>query len=105
MKHRTCQQVTFDNLAQLGWGSLSGRLRYEQRWRHGLDGTGWRVRPYVKYSLPLHGKMALNLSAEPFFNLNRTSFQRQSGLDRMRSLISVSVSLSKRLSGEAGYMN
>ncbi len=105
MEHRAREQVTFDNLAQLGRGKLSGRLRFEQRWRHGLDGTGWRVRPYVKYSLPLHGKMALNLSAEPFFNLNRTSFQKQSGLDRMRSLISISVPLSKRLSGEAGYMN
>jgi hypothetical protein len=105
MEHRGREQVTFDNLAQLGRGKLSGRLRFEQRWRHGLDGTGWRVRPYVKYSLPLHGKTALNLSAEPFFNLNRTVFQRQSGLDRTRSLISISTPLFKHLIGEAGYMN
>ena len=105
MEHRAREQVTFDNLAQLGRGKLSGRLRFEQRWRHGLDGTGWRVRPYVKYSVPVYGKMALNLSAEPFVNLNRTSFQKQSGLDRIRSLISISVPLSKRLTGEAGYMN
>jgi hypothetical protein len=105
MEHRAREQVTFDSLAQLGRGKLSGRLRFEERWRHGLDGTGWRVRPYVKYSLPLHGKTALNLSAEPFFNLNRTVFQKQSGLDRMRSLISISVPVSRRLTGEAGYMN
>jgi hypothetical protein len=105
MEHRAREQVTFDNLAQIGPGKLSARIRSEQRWRHGLDGTGWRVRPYVKYSLPLHGKVALNLSAEPFFNLNRTVFQKQSGLDRVRSLISFSVPLSKRLTGEAGYMN
>jgi hypothetical protein len=105
MEHRAREQVTFDNLAQIGPGKLSARIRSEQRWRHGPDGTGWRVRPYVKYSLPLHGKVALNLSAEPFFNLNRTVFQRQSGLDRVRSLISFSVPLSKQLTGEAGYMN
>lgn len=105
MEHRAREQVTFDNLAQLGRGKLSGRLRVEERWRHGVDGTGWRVRPYLKYALPVHGKVALNLSAEPFFNLNRTGFQKQSGLDRVRSLISLSVPLSKRLTGEAGYMN
>ena len=105
MEHRAREQVTVDNLAQFGGGKLSGRVRFEQRWRRGLDGTGWRLRPYVKYSLPVHGKTALNLSAEPFFNLNRTNFQKQSGLDRVRSLISISTPLSKRLTGEAGYLN
>ena len=44
MEHRAREQVTFDNFANLGPGRLSGRLRVEQRWRAGLDGTGWRVR-------------------------------------------------------------
>lgn len=105
MEHRAREQATFDNLGRLGPGKLSARLRLEERWRHGLDGTGWRVRPYLKYSLPLTGKAALNFSSETFLNFNRTSFQKQSGLDRMRSLISISVPLSKRVSGEAGYMN
>jgi hypothetical protein len=105
MEHRAREQITFDNLAKIGPGKLSGRVRLEQRWRHGVDGTGWRTRPYVKYSLPLTGKAALNFSSETFINLNRTTFQKQSGVDRMRSLISISVPLSKRLSGEAGYMN
>jgi len=105
MEHRAREQVTFDNLAQIGPGKLSARMRFEQRWRHGLDGTGWRARPYVKYSVPLSGKTALNFSNETFVNLNRTSFQTQSGIDRMRSLISISGPLLKRLSGEAGYMN
>jgi hypothetical protein len=105
MEHRAREQVTFDGLTKLGKGKLNGRIRLEQRWRDGVEGTGWRLRPYLKYSLPLRGKTALNLSSEPFFNLNKVAFQRSSGLDRVRNLISVSTPLSKSLTGEAGYMN
>lgn len=105
MEHRAREQVTFDGFAQLGKAKLNGRIRLEQRWRHGLDGTGWRLRPYLKYSLPIAGKTTLNLSTEPFFNLNTTQFQRKSGLDRVRNLVTISTPLTKTLSGEAGYMN
>ena len=91
--------------AKLGSGKLSARLRLEQRWRHGVEGTGWRFRPYLKYSLPLQGKTALNFSSEPFIDLNSTSFQRQNGLDRVRNLVTISTPLTKTLTGEAGYMN
>jgi hypothetical protein len=105
MEHRAREQVTFDGFARLGKGKFNGRLRLEQRWRLGLDGTGWRVRPYLKYALPIAGKTALNLSTEPFFNLSTTTFQRQSGLDRVRNLVTISTPLTKTLTGEAGYMN
>jgi len=105
MEHRAREQVTFDGFAQIGGGKLNGRIRMEQRWRENADGTGWRLRPYLKYSLPISGKTALNLSTEPFFNLNTTPFQGRTGLDRMRNLITVSTPLSTKLSGELGYMN
>lgn len=105
MEHRAREQVTFDGFAMLGKGKLNGRVRLEQRWRDGIDGTGWRLRPYLKYSLPIAGKTALNLSSEPFFNLNTTTFQRQSGLDRVRNLVTISTPLTGKLTGEAGYMN
>lgn len=105
MEHRAREQVTFDNVAKLGSGKLNARIRMEQRWRDGVEGTGWRLRPYAKLSLPLKGKTALNLSNETFFNLNRNSFQKQSGLDRMRNLVSISTPLGKTLTGEAGYLN
>ena len=105
MEHRAREQATFDNILQLRGAKLSARMRLEQRWREGVDGTGWRLRPHIKFSLPIHGKTALNLSSEPFFNLNITSFQRSSGLDRVRNLISISTPLTKQLTGEAGYMN
>jgi hypothetical protein len=105
MEHRAREQVTFDGFVKLGKGKLSGRMRMEQRWRDGADGTGWRVRPYLKYSIPIAGKTAVNLSSEPFFNLNTTTFQRKQGLDRVRNLITISTPVSKTLTLEGGYMN
>ena len=105
MEHRVREQVTYDNFARLGSGKLSARMRLEQRWREGISGTGWRFRPYIKYSLPIARKVNFNLSNETFVNLNSTTFQRKDGIDRMRNLISVSLPLSKTLTGEAGYMN
>ena len=107
MERRAREQVTFDNFAQIGTGKLTGRIRVEQRWRKGLDGTGWRVRPYLKYSLPLRrgGRTALVLSTEPFINFNRTAFARTRGLDRVRSLVGVSTPINKIISVELGYLN
>ena len=105
MEHRARELVTFDGFALIGKSKLNGRIRLEQRWREHVDGTAWRMRPYLKYSLPIAGKTALNLSTEPFINLNTTPFQGRTGLDRMRNLISVSTPLSKQLTGEVGYMN
>lgn len=107
MEHRAREQVTFDNIASLGRGRLSARIRTEQRWRDGVDGTGWRVRPYVKYTLPLKkgGKTALVLSSEPFFNLNSTPFQRTTGFDRIRNLVALSTPLSSKITAEVGYLN
>ena len=105
MERRAREQITVDNVARIGPGRLSVRARLEQRWRDHTEGTGWRLRPYAKYSLPLAGKASVNLSHELFVNLNTTSFQRQDGVDRMRNLVSVSAPISARLSGEAGYMN
>src|SRR3954451_23900842 len=105
MEHRAREQVTFDGFAMLGKGKFNGRVRLEQRWRDHMDGPGWLVRPYLKYSLPIAGKTALNLSTESFFNLNTTPFQRQTGLDRMRNLITISTPLLKNLTVEGGYLN
>ncbi|MBA2920404.1 DUF2490 domain-containing protein [Sphingomonas sp. MAH-20] len=107
MEHRAREQVTFDNVAKIGGGTLSGRLRLEQRWREGVDGTAWRVRPYVKYSLPFRAghKTALVLSHESFVNLNNTGFQKTDGLDRMRNAIAVTTPIAQHVSLEVGYLN
>ncbi|MEO6092914.1 MAG: DUF2490 domain-containing protein [Novosphingobium sp.] len=107
MEHRAREQVTFDNIAKLGPGTLSVRMRFEQRWREGLPGTAWRMRPYIRYAVPIanHGKTTLNLSHESFVNLNKVAFQKASGEDRMRNMIAIRTPLSKQLGLEVGYLN
>jgi hypothetical protein len=107
MEQRLREQVTFDNVAKVGPGKLSFRMRMEERWRDNVAGTGWRLRPYVKYTIPLAkgSKTALVISSEPFINLNTTPFQKQDGLDRVRTLVGISTPLSKKLTAEIGYLN
>ena len=104
-EHRFRQQVNFDNVLQLGKAKVSGRLRLEERWREGLQGTGWRLRPQEKIVMPLTGKATLTLSSEQFIPLNTMSFQKFSGLERMRNAISVGVPLNKNISVDFGYLN
>jgi len=42
MEHRAREQVTFDKFATLGPGTLSARVRSEQRWRSNAGGTASR---------------------------------------------------------------
>lgn len=107
MEQRAREQVTFDNFARLGPGSLSGRIRTEQRWREGIDGTGWRVRPFIKYALPFRkgGHTAFVISTEPFFDLNTTAFQRTRGLDRVRTFVGLSTPLTTKVTADLGYLN
>jgi hypothetical protein len=107
MEHRFRQQVTFDNFAKLDKVKLSGRVRTEERWREGISGTGWRLRPYIKAVMPIanKGKTTLVVSNESFFNLNSVSFQKVTGLDRMRTFVGVNTPLVKHVALEAGYLN
>lgn len=104
-ENRFRQQVNVDNFAKIGPVNVSGRVRLEERWRDGVAGTGWRLRPYVKFSLPLHGKTNLNLTHESFINLNTTAFQKVDGYDRWRTGLSVSTPLAKNVSLDVGYLN
>jgi hypothetical protein len=105
LERRAREQVTVDDIGRIGAGKISARLRMEQRWRDNADGTAWRIRPYVKYALPLVGKTSLVLSNETFLNLNTTTFQQQDGLDRMRNLIAINTPLLKNFTAEVGYLN
>lgn len=104
-EHRFRQQVNFDNFAVLGKVKLSGRLRLEQRWREGLSGTAWRLRPQVKATVPIKGKVTLSVSSEQFIDLNNTGFQTVDGLERMRNAIYITVPLSKKINIDFGYLN
>ncbi|MEQ1498049.1 MAG: DUF2490 domain-containing protein [Novosphingobium sp.] len=104
-EHRFRQQISFDGFAKAGKVKFSARLRLEERWREGLSGTGWRLRPQVKASMPLTGKATISVASEQFINLNNTVFQTTDGLDRMRNSISIGVPLGKRVNLDFGYLN
>jgi hypothetical protein len=109
-EHRIREQVSFDNFARLGPVRLSGRLRMEQRWRdQGVQGTGWRLRPFIKATLPVadtgRGKVSIVASHESFIDFNKTSYQAVGGEERMRNFIGINAPLTKRLTVEAGYLN
>lgn len=104
-EHRFRQQINFDGFAVVGKVKFSGRVRLEERWREGLPGTAWRLRPQVKATVPLAGKVTLSVASEPFFSLSNTGFQTADGLDRMRNSISIGVPLSKRVNLDFGYLN
>jgi hypothetical protein len=107
MEHRFVQHLVSSNLGRLAGGQFSGRLRLEQRWREGLDGTGWRLRPYVRYTRPLGqgSKVSLAISEEPYFDLNTTVFQPVHGFERLRSFVGLSTSFSRNVSADLGYLN
>ena len=102
---RLRQQVSFDNVVHIGKVSVSGRLRLEYRWRSGVNGEAWRLRPQIKLSLPLHGKASLSLTHEDFFDLDTTSFQPVRGHERMRNAVYVTLPLARRFSLDVGYLN
>jgi hypothetical protein len=106
MERRFRQQVSFDNVVKLGPVTVSGRLRLEERWRQGISQTAWRLRPYVKFVLPIanKGKTTLVATHESFIDLNKTSFQRLGGEERMRNFVGINTPLVKRVNLEAGYL-
>lgn len=104
MEHRFRQQVNVDNFAQIGGIKFSGRVRLEERWREGQGGPAWRLRPFIKASMPVAGKVNLVASHESFIDLNTSAFQRVRGEERMRNFVGLSAPLSKKLGIEAGYL-
>lgn len=104
IEQRFRQQINLDNVASLGLARFGGRLRLEQRWRQGYAETGWRVRPQVRFSVPLTGGFALMVSHESFINLSKTGFQSESGEERMRNAIAMLLPLNKYFSAEFGYL-
>lgn len=104
VEDRTRQQITA-NLGKAGGGSLSGRVRLEQRFRDG-GGTGWRLRPQIKYSRPFaKDGPALVISHESFVPLNDTGWGQQGGYERMRNFVGLGLGVAEGVKAEIGYLN
>jgi len=107
MEQRAREQVTFDHLLDLGGRRVSGRLRLEQRWRDGISGTGWRVRPFLRYTLPFRkgGRTALTITSEPVVYITRNRLQPTTEVGQLRTLVGIIAPLTKKATVEIGYCN
>jgi len=85
---------------------FAARMRVEQRFNSSGSGVGVRVRPQLRFTLPLAEKgPTLFATHEDFLNVNDTRWGQRSGYERMRNAIGVTVPLAKRLSTDIGYLN
>lgn len=98
-------------IEQLNWAGiaigrvrLSSRTRLEQRFVHGVHQTAWRIREQLRLTTPLMPRANAVTWAEPFVSLNRTPASPRR-LDQFRAFAGISVSLSRRLDMEFGYLH
>jgi hypothetical protein len=104
-EHRLWQQIGL-RLAGDGKGvTVTGRSRLEQRWMEGSDDMGWRLRQQLRLTAPLSGKVRAVAWSEAFVSLDDTSWGQNSGLDRWRNSVGLSVPVSKAVTIEPGYIN
>lgn len=104
-EHRPWYQLTW-NLPVEGF-TLQSRTRLEQRIID--EQTGWRLREFVKTTVPWPAESRLFLSVfdELFFDLDDTDFGQRAGLRQNRAFAGLGWHLDerRRLSFEGGYMN
>lgn len=104
IEQRARQDLNIDHVAKIGPLRIGARLRVEERWRDGSSGTGVRLRPFVRLTLPVTGKLNLLASHESFVNLAGGAGQR-GGYDRARDFLGIGVPLTKKVGLEIGYLN
>lgn len=88
------------------FGRVTTRFRIDERFHPRGDEIGFRIRPLVRYNLPVGGNgFALFASHESFFLPNSTTWGQRSGYERMRNVAGVVLPLGKWLSADVGYLN
>ncbi|MDZ7896242.1 MAG: DUF2490 domain-containing protein [Sphingobium sp.] len=106
-EERSFQQISWQIARPFG-GELSGRTRFEQRWRSDGDDMGLRLRQMIRFEKPLRtdakGPNAL-LWTEPFIALNDTDWGARAGFDRVRSFGGLELPLGGASTAEIGYLN
>ncbi|MEO7469376.1 MAG: DUF2490 domain-containing protein [Sphingobium limneticum] len=107
-EHRPWQQVQFVPVRH-GDGTplLISRTRLEQRMVEGRDGTGWRLRQFIRAQQPIARNGAIQAVAftEGFFNLNSTRWGVRDGVDQWRTFVGIGLPVGERARLEPGYLN
>lgn len=106
-EHRPWQQIQFVPVRRAdGTPLVISRTRLEQRMVEGRDGTGWRLRQFVRLQLPLGGRGVQAVGyTEGFLNLNSTRWGIRDGVDQWRNFVGIGFPVLPRARLEPGYLN
>jgi hypothetical protein len=104
-EHRAWQQASISAGSMLG-GAVSLRTRLEQRFREGADGTGLRLRQFLRWARPIESsRFSWVVSDEVFLNLNDTGWGQLAGYGQNRAFVGLAFQGTQDLRMEAGYLN
>ena len=94
-------------MVQVPLGSgFAARLRLEQRFSEAGKGIAVRLRPRLGFETPLGDKgLKLFATQEHYLNLNTTAWAQNSGYERMRNAVGISLPIADKVRGEIGYLN
>ena len=92
--------------APAGGGTLSWRVRVEDRLIEANSGPLWRARPYLRFSRPFHANGRLSWVTSDEFDLHlNTTTKAPRGVDQNRAYGGVSMAWNPRVRTEIGYLN
>ncbi len=86
-------------------GRVTTRLRLDERFHPDGPEIGFRIRPLVRYNLPIGGKHTLFFSHEDIVLANTTRWGQRAGWERMRNIAGVTLPLGSKSNIELGYLN
>lgn len=87
-------------------GRFAGRLRLDERFNPRGSEIGFRIRPLIRYNLPVgQTRLKLFASHESFLLPNSTNWGQRAGYERMRNIVGLSFPLGKAVTADVGYLN
>lgn len=104
--NRGPEENRFRQQVVLTRGRFAGRLRLDERFVTSGGAVGFRIRPLIRYNLPLGpDRVTLFVSHESFILPNSTSWGQRAGYERMRNLVGVVFPLGRAVTADIGYLN
>ena len=88
------------------FGRFNMRLRLDERFSDAGSGIGFRIRPLLRYNVPLNDQgLNLFISHESFILPNTTKWGQRSGYERMRNLVGAAFPIGPDINFDLGYLN
>ena len=87
-------------------GRFAGRLRLDERLNPRGREVGFRLRPMLRYNLPLpRTRATLFVSHESFILPNSTAWGQRAGYERMRNIVGLAFPIARAVTADIGYLN